>query len=126
MKKKTFFLSFALSLLFVLTLLPGAAFADSTELACVYIPASVTEIALDAFENVTGLTIVGAADSAAESFAEAKGFRFVTETVHVHSWSPVYQTVHHDAVTEEVWVVDQEAWDEPLRFYGIMESKYPA
>ena len=35
---------------------------------------------------------------------------------HEHNWEPVYETVHHDAVTreEQVWVVDKAAWDEPV------------
>ena len=39
---------------------------------------------------------------------------------HVHTFVDVYETVHHDAVTEEQWVpnivtvVDQEAWDEDV------------
>lgn len=35
---------------------------------------------------------------------------------HEHNWEPVYETVHHDAVTreEQVWVVDKDAWDEPV------------
>lgn len=37
-----------------------------------------------------------------------------TEPLHVHSWQPVYLTVHHDAVTEEVWVVDRGAYDQPI------------
>lgn len=38
-----------------------------------------------------------------------------TQTAHEHTWNPVYKTVHHDAVTEseQVWVVDKPAWDEP-------------
>ena len=55
------------------------AFADSPYLTHVYIPASVTEIAADAFENVSGLTILGASGSAAESFADAKGFAFLED-----------------------------------------------
>lgn len=33
---------------------------------------------------------------------------------HEHSWEPVYETVHHDAVTreEQIWVVDKDAWEE--------------
>lgn len=31
-----------------------------------------------------------------------------------HEWVDVTEVVHHDAVTEEVWVVDQEAWDETV------------
>lgn len=40
---------------------------------------------------------------------------------HEHSWEPVYETVHHDAVTreEQVWVVDKAAWDEPV--YGYVD-----
>lgn len=36
---------------------------------------------------------------------------------HVHSWEAVYTTVHHDAVTheEQRWVVDKEAWEEPVK-----------
>ena len=33
---------------------------------------------------------------------------------HEHNWEPVYETVHHDAVTEKTWVVDKAAWDEPV------------
>lgn len=33
---------------------------------------------------------------------------------HEHNWKPVYETVHHDAVTEKTWVVDKAAWDEPV------------
>lgn len=36
------------------------------------------------------------------------------EEEHVHEWIPVTNTVHHDAVTENVWVVDSAAWDEPV------------
>lgn len=44
-----------------------------------------------------------------------------TMTVHAHTWIPVteaihheavYQTIHHDPVTEMVWVEDKPAWDE--------------
>lgn len=30
---------------------------------------------------------------------------------HTHNWTPVYKTVHHDAVTEQNWVVDTPAYD---------------
>ena len=33
-------------------------------------------------------------------------------TAHVHNWVPVAKTVHHDATTKKVWVVDQAAYDE--------------
>ena len=35
---------------------------------------------------------------------------------HEHNWEPVYETVHHDAVTreEQEWVVDKTEWDEPV------------
>ena len=33
-------------------------------------------------------------------------------TAHVHNWVPVTKTVHHDATTKKVWVVDQAAYDE--------------
>ena len=38
---------------------------------------------------------------------------------HEHSWEAVYTTVHHDAVTheEQRWVVDKEAWEEPVKRY---------
>ncbi len=55
------------------------AFAGSPNLVFVYIPASVTAIAADAFDQVTGLTIVGKAGSAAESFAGAHGFAFIAD-----------------------------------------------
>ena len=31
---------------------------------------------------------------------------------HQHSWQPIYLTVHHDAVTQELWVVDVPAHQE--------------
>ena len=37
---------------------------------------------------------------------------------HTHSWQPVYITVHHDAVTEQHWVVDEPAWDEDIYTLG--------
>ena len=42
-----------------------------------------------------------------------------TPTPHVHNWQPVYRTVHHDAVTEEQWIVDDEAWDEAVYTLGL-------
>ena len=68
--------------------------------------------------------------SSAESTAAASSAPAVEETtappttaaaVHVHTWSPVtelihhaaeYTTVHHEAVTEKVWKEDKPAWDE--------------
>ncbi|MBR1781455.1 MAG: L,D-transpeptidase family protein [Oscillospiraceae bacterium] len=35
---------------------------------------------------------------------------------HEHNWVPITSTVHHDAVIEEVTVVDQEAYDEPATY----------
>ena len=53
------------------------AFADSPDLCFVYIPESVTEIASDAFENLSRLMIFGVTGSAAEDFAAARGFAFL-------------------------------------------------
>ena len=36
-----------------------------------------------------------------------------TPASHTHSWQAVYKTVTHPAVTQEVWVEDSAAWDEP-------------
>lgn len=33
---------------------------------------------------------------------------------HVHSWTAIRETVHHDAFVDDVWVLDKEAWTEPL------------
>ncbi len=40
-----------------------------------------------------------------------------TQPSHTHSWKEVYRTVNHPAVTEQVWVEDQAAWDEPQYAY---------
>ncbi|MCQ2529982.1 MAG: hypothetical protein MJ086_01825 [Lachnospiraceae bacterium] len=40
-----------------------------------------------------------------------------TPASHTHSWQAVYKTVTHPAVTEEVWVEDEAAWDEPQYAY---------
>lgn len=33
---------------------------------------------------------------------------------HTHNWVAQTKVVHHDAVTENVWVMDSAAWDEPV------------
>ena len=38
----------------------------------------------------------------------------VPQPKHIHEWISTTQTIHHDAVTKKVWVVDEEAWDETL------------
>ena len=35
-------------------------------------------------------------------------------TAHVHQWTEITETAHHDAVTEEKWVVDTPAWTEEV------------
>ena len=53
------------------------AFASDGALSEIYIPASVTSIASDAFEGVSGLTVFGVPDSYAELYAIEKKFNFV-------------------------------------------------
>ena len=36
--------------------------------------------------------------------------------VHTHAWTPQTQTIHHDAVKESVYVIDEPAYEEPI--YG--------
>lgn len=36
------------------------------------------------------------------------------ETQHVHNWVEQFQVVHHDAVTQQVWIEDSAAWDEVI------------
>ena len=36
------------------------------------------------------------------------------EPVHTHNWVEQTETVHHDAITTNVYVVDVEAWEEPV------------
>ena len=45
------------------------------------------------------------------------------EASHVHQWEDIIATVHHEAVTEEVWVVDQEAWDETVPLYETIQTE---
>ena len=54
----------------------GMAFANCPNLTLIYIPASCTSIAYNAFSNVSGLTIRGEAGSYAEDFADMYGFDF--------------------------------------------------
>ena len=54
------------------------AFAGCPALNYVYIPGSVTAIADDAFDTASGLTIFGKSGSAAETYAKAHGFAFIT------------------------------------------------
>ena len=37
-----------------------------------------------------------------------------TTTAHTHTWVPVTTTVHHDAVTSQMWKEDSAAWDETV------------
>ena len=37
-----------------------------------------------------------------------------TTTAHTHNWVAVTKTVHHDAVTNQVWKEDTAAWDETV------------
>lgn len=37
-----------------------------------------------------------------------------TTAAHTHTWTPVTTTVHHDAVTSQVWKEDSAAWDETV------------
>ena len=53
------------------------AFADNPFLKWIYIPASVNRISDTAFSGCSGLKILGAAGSAAQAFAQAKGFEFI-------------------------------------------------
>ena len=59
------------------TIVSEKAFAQCKQLKHIYIPKSVTEIASDAFDGVTGLTIHGVAGSYAETYASEKGFAFI-------------------------------------------------
>lgn len=45
---------------------------------------------------------------------------------HEHNWEPVYDYVHHDAVIDQVWVVDKAAWEEPVytKYYVCLQCEY--
>lgn len=53
------------------------AFADCPNLRYIYIPEATKSISAMAFGSMTGLTIYGKAGSAAETFANQKGFTFI-------------------------------------------------
>ena len=57
--------------------IPGNTFAECTKMESITIPASVITIDSNAFRNLTDLTIYGAANSTAASFAASKGYNFV-------------------------------------------------
>ena len=57
--------------------IPGNTFAECTKMKSITIPASVITIDSNAFRNLTDLTIYGAANSTAASFAASKGYNFV-------------------------------------------------
>ena len=54
------------------------AFARMEDLSAIYIPASTTYIAEDAFQGVDGLTILGRFDSYAHRWAREHGYRFIS------------------------------------------------
>ena len=60
-----------------LTGIGSMAFEDCTSLKKITIPPSVTEIASDAFLNCDELVIYGESGSAAETFAQTNGYKFV-------------------------------------------------
>ena len=56
---------------------------------------------------------------------EANASKNEANASHTHSWVEQTQTVHHDAVTQQVYVVDQEAYDEPVyTWYDISICKH--
>ncbi len=59
------------------TKVESEAFANTPDNAIVYFPATVNEIAQDAFSGVNGLIILGARNSAAQRFAEQNGYSFI-------------------------------------------------
>ena len=59
------------------TVIGRLAFAECPNLRYIYIPAATTDIDRYAFVDVTDLTVFGKAGSCAETFADARGFRFV-------------------------------------------------
>ncbi len=46
--------------------------------------------------------------------AQVKQEKGTEEVSHVHNWTPVTEAVHHEAVTEDIWVTDQKAYDETV------------
>ncbi len=46
--------------------------------------------------------------------AASAGGEQIPEPVHVHQWAAETKQVYHEAVTQQVWVVDREAWEEPV------------
>ena len=45
---------------------------------------------------------------------------------HEHNWEPVYDYIPHEEVKEKVWVVDKDAWDEPVytKYYVCLQCEY--
>ena len=48
-----------------------------------------------------------------------------TTTAHTHAWVPVTNTVHHDAVTRQVWKEDTAAWDENVLVQDAWDENVP-
>ena len=59
-----------------LTTIGSRAFADCRDLVAVYIPENMTEIAPDAFDGVSGLSVFGIHGSTAHLMAQRYGFQF--------------------------------------------------
>ena len=59
----------------------------------------------------------GSSNSGGSSSSSGSSSQTPSAPAHEHSWEAVYTTVHHDAVTHEEprWVVDKEAWEEPVK-----------
>ena len=86
-----------------------------------------TDIADNSNNNNGGNSPSDNGGNSAPNESEAKPSTPNTSS-HEHNWEPVYETVHHDAVTkeEQVWVVDKAAWDEPVytKYYVCLQCEY--
>ena len=58
----------------------------------------------------------GSSNSGGSSSSSGSSSQTPSAPAHEHSWEAVYTTVHHEAVSheEQRWVVDKEAWEEPV------------
>ncbi len=57
------------------------AFSNCPNLAFIYIPETCTDIAIDAFDSTSDLTIYGKVGSYAEQFASKRGFKFIAANI---------------------------------------------
>lgn len=74
-----------------------------------------TECVVGSLEGETEkISIEPSSNSIAVSETQLLETLVASTTAHVHIWNPITTVVHHDAITDQIWIEDTVAWDETV------------